>query len=377
MSDVMKTEMPDLDTMDLDALSEAGALSLEDIEEQERSAKQGASRGPENVWFPGYGVSFIRLVQYWNAMKEVRTKEGISLGGWDAVFTWHLHDRFLPNSVVVCLRDTYGEDCPICDLRFELGKLFDDFKHEFVKKAGVYVKTRGYANIELIEDCGDKGSQKWPRQVYEPGKVYQAQVPITGLNAIFEVMKNEDWNEEAPIQSPVKGRVLRYEVKDDPASGFRKHLITPRAGDKWAGPLWPLPDPKKGYKGAKPNGKAIKAVLKRAKDLSAMMKRPTEQDMVKVEARCEELRQMAKAAKGGTSYSPSTPSGGTNAMGDRTEAAVKKSTAVAGPTEITDGSGTRLCFGKHYSDTEILCDICDTQADCKAAMTSEKDDINF
>jgi len=371
-------ERPDLDSMDLDALGAQTVVTIEEIEEKERLANHGATRGPDNMWFPGVGISFFRLVPFWNAEKEVRTPTGIVVGGWDVVVTWHVHDSFLPNLSLVCPRDTFGEDCPICNFRFELGKdIFQDFKHAFVKKAGVYVKTRSYANIELLEDCGDKGSQKWPRGGYEEGKVYIAQMPITGSKALFGALKNPDWNEEAPISSPVQGRVLRYEVKDQTASGYREHLVEPRAGDKWAGPLWPLPHPKKGYKGLKANGKGIKAVMARATDLSQFMERATEKEMVAVEARIDQLREQALAEKGGASYRKAAPAGGTDALGDRTAPAVKATAKVAGPTEITDDKGVRLCFGKYYSDTEILCDICDTQADCKASGAGEEDKIGF
>jgi len=380
-----KTSTPDFDKLDLGEVSVASQLSLEELEKMQQQTMQGAGRkGMEGVWYPGAGMSYLRLIPFWNPLRERYVRGKTSMGGWDVTYSFHLHVDFIPGTVIVCVRDTYGESsCEICETRFELGRnVFDgNFKHEFLKRAGVYTKTRGFSNILVIEDCGDEGNNQYPRPEYKPGEIYQAQLTVGALETLFAVLKDPDANEDAPVHSPINGRVLRYEITRN-SRGYRDHAITVRPGEKWMGPLLPLPHPKKGYKGLKADEGAIKAAMKEAKDLTTILERPGEKELAAIHERAEQVIEEAKQVRGigvrRGAMPPRESTGNALETGEEEKPATR-SRKISGPTEEVTSKGERLCFGQHYQEANFICQVCDDAPDCQVESegSQEEDDLDF
>lgn len=368
---------PSFNDIDLDTIDDT--ISQSDVEEAERRAKQGASKAPAGSWFPGDGVSYFRLLQFFNPEKKKLIGDVTRLGDWDLIVTWATHQDFVPGSSILCVRETWGEPCDICDTRFRLGRdVFKDYKNPFLKEKGLYTRTKGAFNIQLIQDCKSRGDQKFPRPEYINGKVYWASCPFNGVKNLFEAMKNPDYVGGPPLWSPISGRVFRYEIGKN-EGGFRQHKVEARATERWAGPLVPLPDLVKGYQGLKRDDVAIKAVMAQAYDLSKMRVKPTDDERKAIKMKLVELEDEAKRMVGMTTYHSPVQSpkadiviGPQSGVASAASPSATSASVQAGsfPTELTDGNGVKLCFGKAYDADNIFCQICPEREQCLAKINS-------
>lgn len=355
-------------------------ISIEDINKRAAEIEnRGKSTEKESdVYYPGQGISSVRLLPFYSESRQV----------WDFNSAVTTHDDFIKGERIVCVRQTYGEKCAICDLWFEYGKKFGYRDGRFKKFVETYHfnnngKFRDRFNIIVLEDCGDKGSKDFERGPYAPGSVLTAQVGIELSKSLIRTMADPDWSGS---YHPQRGRNMKI-TGTIGSNGYREYSLT----------FSPT------QTAIAPDSAKIKEILAKSKDLSSYRVRPTPEKQLAITARIQEIRALIEGAISGPPPI-SVPGSGTDAVGGPKEPPpVASIPAVAAPTQTAtpvpppptpvappvtpaadspaekvalpmvptaqrDSSGNPLCFKQGvYDSNNMECQICDKEFACSAA----------
>ncbi len=335
-------------TMDFDNLN-FDDISIDDLLE---NAAPKEKRQMNEVFYPGMGKNVVRILPYFSSVKNKWQ--------WDVV-TNH-HEYFINKERVLCVRETYGEKCVICEFMFKVGKHFGFKSGKFKdlkKKYNLNTKYRHTANVLVVADSGDKGEGDFKRGPYEPGMVLPMQLGADAGKALIQLMADPDYG--IPYH-PEKGRDAKITVTM--GAKYREYAVA------FMPSVRPISD----------SPAAIKEILSRVQDLSSKATRPSPEMVAAVKVRIQEIEDLIMAptpsevaGKGmeaiGTSR-VSSPDPNIDQMGPSTSPSVptRNRNLPMVPTNMMGGNGKPMCFAAGVHDaTNAECQMCGFESDCLGA----------
>lgn len=376
-------------------------MSEDDYVQKERDVAAGYG-GSSDFWNPGNGSNHFFLLP----ILDPKT------GKFTTVIEWYEHKKFLEGRSVVCLNKTFGLKCEICDARYHLFKdVFNHTpergKHRLLKETALYEDFRAAAAIYLVNDSGDKGTQKFPRDTYEPKKAYTTSLTKDPWDSVIQLSKDPDLNRRFPFWNPTRAKMIDYTIRpaSETSTGRRAHKVQARHVD--ARPIVELED-------GSPNVTAIEEILKQAEGfaiwayrynmnrdeaveemakfkesierrqagekvpLYRIKPKPFSSEMAdKIDERLDDIRELAFAEIGKT-YIPKRRRGGAAGQQASQQRGTSYGPAADDPRTRTIGdTGRPLCHSRGlFEVTHPTCVSCDFMISCdKAAKTPESPNV--
>lgn len=243
MSEEMQIEDFDLDQIEVD---------LDEVQKEISRAKgeNTGPTGPREQYYGGKGKNWGRLVPF---KHETGFKHLIRYSFHPSKKTGYVDENGKPLDIL-CPREMWGEDCPICERRFHWGKELG-WKNTFVKS--LWPDDRWWGVFLLVSDaytcqkCRGKGCdacsgtgiadvKRFKDEGYVNGDLYQTRFefgdPSLALT-INDRILDPDWG---PIYHPKMGRDICIEITTN-SGGHRQYSIefrpqTSQMGDRlgWA-----------------------------------------------------------------------------------------------------------------------------------------------
>ncbi len=259
-----------------------------------------------NRYYLGMGDSILRVVPFWNSRKEC----------WTTQRKVDVHS--VKGKEYLCMRSEHGTDCHFCDWFFEKGNEVGYKNTKFKKFCGmngIRAKYQAAMNVQIVDDCGDKGEKKFTRPVYHNGDVLYILCGHGVHGDFLSILGNPDYKDAT---SPTKGRDLRVVRKMDKTKDQPETSITAR------------PDRRKLDDG---QSGTMKEILEKCHDFYAWDRWITVEGDVAVEVRTiiEGLEEKFEKHMGGGD----AESGEATASGTKEEAAKEESMSQA-PTSVTN-----------------------------------------
>jgi len=248
----------DFDSLNFDEIQ----ISVEDLQAKAEALKEPVDN---RIYYLGMGNSRVRLVPYFSK----------KLQKWDFDALSVIHRNFLSGEDVLCVRETYREQCPICELMFKIGRHvgFRDRRFGILKSEyNLNTKFRHYSNIIVREDSGDSGSSNFQRPKYPngwQGKMYLTADPYKGF---IQMIMDPEYG---PIYHPTKGRDIKIAVVMNPKTMYRESTLSISVSTS------PLAE----------SEEKIKEILKNAEDLTPYRERPSLDKVELIKAKAEEILQ--------------------------------------------------------------------------------------
>lgn len=349
-------------------LEDVGASKETMREEMQRSAGMSAPRGPDIFFRNMAGQHLVQLVPYAFPMGEGT--------GFDLQTNFFTHDakivpegkrysrkvpfidpnapelvkkmkRELAGWKLICPQATHGQDCPICQLKWDLAEELKPIYGDKVWKRPIFIENGLYNNFSglfffrVIQSAGefletDEGKawmerqfaslqgagheKKFQQQIVETQKAHaarKAELAVAEeqgveveerplIAALYEELYGEmmehaqDPTYHKP-DNPLSAVVFRITTTINRANGFRKTTINPMHRQ----PLFMTAD-------GSPDKEAIYSFLSKTTNLREYRKPWSHEIADAVEERCRQIRELAKAERTEATQVRGTTSDGTS-----------------------------------------------------------------